>query len=144
MYAKSLQRYYRGSGRGLSKGIEKYIVLDASVVVDLLAGRDRGRVDVAEKLFKCIKDSGKSIEVFAPRLFMTEVAGVLVRFISKDAVRNILNRIEKEINTIGDNLYFKESIEIALATGSRGADSYYIGLAKTLGAVLVTNDKNKL
>ena len=79
----------------MSRRVEKYIVLDASVVVDLFAGRDRDRVDAAEKLFKCIKDSGKSIRVFAPRLFMAEVTGVLVRFIPKDAVRNILNRIEK-------------------------------------------------
>ena len=38
-------------------------------------------------------------------------------------------------------MYFEISIETALKTGSRGADAYYIGLAKILDAPLATSDR---
>ena len=72
----------------------------------------------------------------APRLFLAEVAGVLVRFLSPSIVRGVVEGLRDEVTLVGDDLYFTEAVEIALTTGSRGADSYYIGLAKSLGHVL--------
>ncbi len=120
---------------------EKQVVVDASGAVDLFAGRDKSRVEIAEKIFKCFKTNNKYVKVFAPRLFLAEVAGVLARFLPTLIVREAIGRLEQEIIIIGDDLYLRESIEVALKTGSRGADSYYIGLAKILNAVLITSDR---
>ncbi len=115
------------------------LVIDASVAVDLFAGREELRIASAEKVFECVVRQG--IAVYAPRLFLAEVAGVLVRFLPTNIVRGVVERLRDEVTFVGDDLYFMEAVEIALTTGSRGADSYYIGLAKTLNAPLATSDK---
>ena len=81
------------------------------------------------------------IDVYAPRLFLAEVAGVLVRFLPPSVVRDIVKRLRNEVMLVGDDIYFAEAVETALATGSRGADSYYIGLARILNAPLATSDR---
>jgi predicted nucleic acid-binding protein len=118
---------------------EKKLIIDASVAVDLFASRNLHRTEAAEKLFRCAVSSG--IHVYAPRLFLVEVAGVLVRFLPPNLVKDVIKRLSDEIIIIGDDLYFGKSVEIAIATGSRGADAYYIGLAEILDAPLVTSDK---
>ena len=114
-------------------------MIDASVAVDLFAGREELRIASAEKVFECVVRQG--IAVYAPRLFLAEVAGVLVRFLPANIVRGVVERLRDEVTLVGDDLYFMEAVEIAMTTGSRGADSYYIGLAKTLNAPLATSDK---
>ena len=64
-----------------------------------------------------------------------------MRFLPPNLVRDIVKRLGEEIIIIGDDLYFEESVKIALATGSRGADAYYISLAEILDAPLATSDK---
>lgn len=123
-------------GAGLD---EKRLIVDASVAVDLFASKDLHRTETAERLFRCIKLG--NVHVYAPRLFLVEVAGVLVRFLPPKLVRDIARRLAEEINIKGDDSYFERSVEIALATGSRGADAYYIGLAEILGAPLATSDR---
>lgn len=113
--------------------------MDASVVVDLFAGRSLDRALASEELFNCIKSSG--VRVYVPRLFLVEVAGVLVRFLEPSIVEEVAERLRDEFVLIGDDLYFEESVEAALATGSRGADAYYVGLAVALNAVLATSDR---
>ena len=115
------------------------LVLDASAAVDLFAGGEELRVVSAEKVFECVTRQGTG--VYAPRLFLAEVAGVLVRFLPLSIVRGVVERLREETTLVGDDIYFTEAVETALATGSRGADSYYIGLAKTLNALLATSDR---
>lgn len=67
--------------------------------------------------------------------------GVLVRFLPHNIVRGIVERLRDEVTLVGDDLYFAEAVDIGLATGSRGADSYYIGLAETSNAPPATSDK---
>ena len=83
----------------------------------------------------------QGIGVYAPCLFLAEVAGVLVRFLPPNITRGVIERLRDEVTLVGDDLYFTEAVEIALITGSRGADSYYIGLAKILNVPLATTDK---
>ena len=44
------------------------LVIDASIAIDLFAGKDAGRVRSAERVFECV--SSKGISVYAPRLFV--------------------------------------------------------------------------
>lgn len=124
-------------GRGID--LHEKLIIDASVAIDLFASKDACRAEAAEKIFRCT--SSNDISIYAPRLFLVEVAGVLVRFLSPNIVNDIVKRLSEEIMIIGDDLYFEKSVKIALATGSRGADAYYIGLAETLNAPLATSDK---
>ncbi len=49
--------------------------------------------------------------------------------------------MRRRLVSFGDDLYFERAVKIALATGSRGADAYYIGLAEAIRAPLATSDK---
>ena len=73
------------------------------------------------RVFECV--SRQSISVYTPRIFLAEVAGVLVRFLPPGTVRDVVERLRGEVVLVGDDLYFKEAVETALATGSGGADS---------------------
>jgi predicted nucleic acid-binding protein len=115
------------------------LVVDASLVVDLFSAKDEARALMAEKVLECVKR--RKINVYAPRLFLAEVAGVLVRYLMPSNVERVVDALSSEVILVGDEAYFKVSIEIALATGSRGADSYYLGLAKILNLPLATSDK---
>ncbi|UXD22234.1 hypothetical protein IPA_02780 [Ignicoccus pacificus DSM 13166] len=115
------------------------VVLDASVVIDLFAGRNKERVRVTEALFECFQKKG--IKLLAPRLLLVEVAGVLVRFIPPERVASVISILKESVITVPDDIFYEDAVELALSTGSRGADSYYLGVAKVMDAVLVTSDK---
>ncbi|GBF09934.1 hypothetical protein apy_16590 [Aeropyrum pernix] len=72
---------------------------------------------------------------------MVEVTGVLVRYLTPTTVKRIVDALSSDVVLVGDEAYFKISVEIALTTGSRGADSYYLGLAKIHNLPLATSDK---
>ena len=114
-------------------------VIDASVAVDLFAGRREERVYAAEQVFSCLAYSGTTL--YAPNLFLVEAAGVLLRFLPRTAVEEVLTRLKDHVSLISDSEFLGEALEAALLTGSRGADAYYIGLARALGCPLVTSDR---
>jgi len=119
--------------------VTEKVVLDASVVVDLFAGRDEKRVRAAEAAFKCFQEKG--VRLYAPKLLLVEVAGVLVRFMPPERAAPAISILRELVITVSDAVFYEDALELALSTGSRGADSYYMGLAKVVGAVLVTSDK---
>jgi len=129
-------RFCLGRGAGLNKS---GLVVDASLIVDLFAAKDEARALRAEKVLECVKR--RKIDVYVPRLFLVEVAGVLVRYLAPTDVEHVVDALSSEVIPVGDEAYFKISLEIALATGSRGADSYYLGLARILNMPLATSDR---
>jgi len=129
-------RFCLGRGVGLNKS---GLVVDASLIVDLFAAKDEARALRAEKVLECVKR--RKINVYVPRLFLIEVAGVLVRYLTPTTVERVVDTLSNEVILVGDEAYFNISLEIALATGSRGADSYYLGLARILNVPLATSDK---
>ena len=54
--------------RGVGLTEKGLLVIDASIAIDLFAGKDAGRVRSAERVFECV--SSKGISVYAPRLFV--------------------------------------------------------------------------
>ncbi len=78
---------------------ERRLVIDASVAVDLFAGREERRVLAAERLFRCL--SGKNVKVYVPRLFLVKVAGVLVRFLPQSMVKQVIERLSEEVLLVG-------------------------------------------
>ncbi|MDK6028889.1 hypothetical protein QPL79_05890 [Ignisphaera sp. 4213-co] len=60
-------------------------------------------------------------------MLLVELAGVLIRYIPPRMISDIVERVEMEVVLLDDGVFYEESIKVALQTGCRGADSYYIG-----------------
>ena len=112
-------------------------VVDTSVFVDTILEYDEHRTKMAEDLLEIIQNS--SLEIVAPFLFKVELAGVLSRKLSSDRVKMIVKDVIEDVRLIPnlDDLAF----EVAMKTGSRAADAYFIATAKLTDSILVTNDK---
>ena len=112
-------------------------VVDTSVFVDTILEYDEHRTKMAEDLLEIIQNS--SLEIVAPFLFKVELAGVLSRKLSSDRVKMIVKDVIEDVKLIPnpDDLAF----EVAMKTGSRAADAYFIATAKLTNSILITNDK---
>ncbi|MCE4600983.1 MAG: hypothetical protein F7C38_05400 [Desulfurococcales archaeon] len=87
---------------------------------------------------KLVFDTSVAVDLFAG---WEELRVVSAEKVFGCVARGVVGRLRDEVTLVGDDLYFTEAVETALATGSRGADSYYIGLARTLNAPLATSDR---
>ena len=87
------------------------------------------------------KLSDLSLPVYEPFLFEVELRAVLVRRIDPKYVLDILNVVLGYINVIDEKLFHDKAAEIALFTGCRAVDAYYIAAAKHVNAILITNDR---
>jgi len=114
-----------------------FVVVDTSVFVDTVFEYDESRTKMAEDMLEIIQNA--SLEIVNPVLFKVEVAGVLSRRLPKDQVDLIVKDILEDVRLISnpDDLAF----EIAIKTGSRAADAYFIATAKLTNSILITNDK---
>jgi len=115
------------------------IVLDASIVVDAYAGRSKERREAVLSLLEMLDAVGA--ELVEPRLFVVEIAGVLVRYIKPEDVVRVLALLEGVARLVPETEYWGLAKDIALKTGSRAADSYYIAVARLTDALLVTSDR---
>ena len=52
-----------------------------------------------------------------------------------------MNIVLEHINVIDERLIHDKAAEIALLTGCRAVDAYYIAAAKHVDAILITNDR---
>ena len=92
---------------------------------------------MAEDLLEIIQNV--SLEIVDPFLFKVELAGVLSRKLPRNRVELIVKDILEDVRLIPnpDDLAF----EVAIKTGSRAADAYFIATAKLTNSILITNDK---
>ncbi len=86
------------------------------------------------------KLSDKGAIVYEPFIFEVELCAVLVRYIEPKYVTEILKAILNHIAVIKEGELHSEAKAIALKTGCRAIDAYYIATAKLVDAILVTND----
>lgn len=112
-------------------------VVDTSVFVDSILEYDKSRTKMAEDLLEIIQNA--SLEIVDPFLFKVELAGVLSRKLPRNRVELIVKDILEDVRLIPnpDDLAF----EVAIKTGSRAADAYFIATAKLTNSILITNDK---
>ena len=111
-------------------------VLDASFLIDAFSAHN----DERRKLALRILDAIKGHEPSAPRICQVEFVNVLRRFTPEKSVRKFLGMFDF-ITLIGESEFFDEALEPSFRVHSRVADSYYIAAAKTLNAILLTNDR---
>jgi len=118
----------------------KPTVVDVSVFVDyfvIVEGKeDRHRIAV--EFLNRLSDRGAI--VYGPFVFEIELCAVLVRYMEPNYVMKILEVVLNHVATIKEDELHSEAKAIALKTGCRAIDAYYIATAKLVNAVLVTND----
>jgi len=113
------------------------IVVDTSVFVDLFFEYDRNRTRLAEQFFENVNDA----PLFEPELFKIELISQLVRRMKKDEAILTAESTFKVLNFIETQELFELAFLIALETGCKAADSFYIATAKVTDSILVSNDK---
>ena len=120
--------------------ILKSMIVDVSVFVDyfvIVEGReDRHRIAV--EFLNKLSDRGAI--VYEPFVFEVELCAVLVRYIEPKCVMEILEVVLNHIAMIKEDELHSDAKAIALKTGCRVIDAYYIATAKLVDAILVTND----
>jgi len=118
------------------------IVIDTSIFIDLLFEYNSERTRSAEKLFSILEENG--LTIVEPDLFKVEFTGQIARRIKKELAPKICNEIFAELVFINTSRIFEEAQSIAMETGSRAADSFYMACAKAEKAILVSNDKHQI
>jgi len=116
-------------------------VVDTSVFADyyLLYPRKPERHERARMVLNSLSSLG--LPVYEPFLFEVELRAVLVRRIKLEQVLKIVSITLEHVNVVREELIHDKAAEVALLTGCRAVDAYYIATAKHVNAALITNDK---
>ena len=109
------------------------IVIDTSVWLDLFL-EDSDRKKIAEEFMKAIEAT-----IYEPEVFKIELAGTLSRRFSKDDVLSFIDDVMSKVRLIENPNEL--AFQIALDTGCRAIDSYFVSIAKLTNSILVTNLK---
>ena len=118
------------------------IVVDTSVFIDLLFEYDSERTHSSERLFSLLEEN--ALTIMEPDLFKVELTGQVSRRVQKEKAANICDEIFSELIFIDTSRIFEEALSIALETGSRASDSFFIASARIQKAILVSNDKYQI
>ena len=115
------------------------IVVDTSVFIDAIFEYNGERTAIARKLFRTLQDT--KTQVLEPDIFKIELIGQLIRRMEVQKAMGLYELLIERIETV-DTAKLKEvAFEIALETGCRAIDSFYISAAHSRNAILVSNDK---
>jgi len=116
-------------------------VLDASVFVDYYVRfpQSAKRHERARNVVKAL--SRIEAEMYEPFILEIELTGVLVRVLKQEDVLRILRIVSKYVRYIDEAKLHDTAAEVALKTGCRAVDSYYIAAAKKYSAILITSDR---
>jgi len=115
------------------------IVVDTSVFIDLIFEYNSARTRSAEEMFSILEEKG--LTILEPDLFKIELTAQISRRVKRDLAPKICEEIFQELDFIGTSAIFEEALSIALETGSRAADSFYIAAAEVKEAILISNDR---
>ena len=117
------------------------LVIDTSVFADyyLLYPGDPERHERARTVLD--KLSHRDVMVYEPFLFEIELRAVLVRRIPPEQALGIVSTSLKHVNVVGEEEIHDKAAEIALITGCRAVDAYFIATVKHVDGILITNDR---
>ena len=109
------------------------VVVDTSVWLDLFL-EDSERKKVAEDLMKAIETT-----IYEPEVFKIELAGTLSRRFRKDDVLSFVDEVMAKVRLVENPNEL--AFQVAVNTGCRAIDAYFIATAKVTNSILITNDK---
>ena len=114
------------------------MIVDVSVFVDALFVYDEGRSRLAFEFLKALDEKGH--DILEPEVFGIELISQLVRRRPREVSKKIYDEIMQRV-IIVDDIEYDTLFEIALTTGCRAIDAYYIAVAYEVSDVLVSSDK---
>ncbi len=114
------------------------LVVDVSVFIDGLFIYDEMRSSRARSLFKLISEKG--FNIIEPQVFGIELVSQLVRRKPRAIAKKLYDEIMSKVIII-DEIEYDLLIDIALATGCRAIDAFYIAVASIISTMLVSADK---
>jgi len=115
------------------------IVADTSVFIDAIFEYDPARTGIARSFFQTIQDT--RTQVVEPDIFKIELIGQLVRRMENKKALNLYELIVERVKIKNTAQLMEIAFEVALKTGCRAIDSFYISVAHSEDAILVSNDK---
>lgn len=115
------------------------IVVDTSVFIDAIFEYEEERTALARKLFRELQNL--KLQVVEPDIFKIELIGQLVKRMEREKAMALYELIIERIETIDTTKLKEIAFEIALQTGCRAVDSFYISAAHSTNAILVSNDR---
>ena len=115
------------------------IVVDTSVFIDALFEYKEDRTKLAKRFFREIQE--KNLPIVEPDIFKIELIGQLVRRMSKEEAMALYELIIENVEIAEMGKLGEISFEIALQTGCRAIDSFYIAVSHSTNSILVSNDK---
>ena len=115
------------------------IVLDTSVFVDAIIPFRKDRHELASGVVALISEKG--LELYEPKLLIVELSGILIRFKTIDTVKEHIESILTFINILNYHELHEISLEVALSTGCRAIDAFFIACAKRTDSILISNDE---
>jgi predicted nucleic acid-binding protein len=126
-------------------GYPPVVVIDASAWVSNLQSHDSNHIATRRWVDRHLLNGGLLV---APVLLVTETASALARAtgqpnIAQRAVAQLYSMREMRLVPI-DQPLVDEATTLAAGLGIRGADSFYVAVAKSLGIALVTFDHEQL
>jgi predicted nucleic acid-binding protein len=129
----------------LASGALPTVVIDASVWVSRLLTQDSNHLTAAAWINRHLLSGGLFI---APILLVTETASALSRITGLPArghlaVSQLYSMVEMSLVQI-DQALVDEATDLAADLRLRGADSYYVAVARRLALPLVTYDSEQL
>ena len=83
----------------------------------------------------------KALQILEPDLFKVELTGQIARRVKKDLVPKICEEIFQGLVFISTPMIFNEALSIALETGSRASNAFYVAAARLEKAILISNDR---
>ena len=115
------------------------IVVDTSVFLDELFQFEQERHEKAPLLFRIIQND--EIPIIEPELFKIELIGQLVRRMKQTEATVLFDSVITRLKFVRTNELEDLAFSVALATGSRAIDSFFIAASNLKTAFLVSNDK---
>jgi hypothetical protein len=115
------------------------IVVDTSVFLDGLFQFDKERHEKARILFRLIQNG--AVPIIEPELFKIELIGQLVRRMKQAEATALFDSIIDRLTFIRTTELEGLAFSVALSTGSRATDSFFIAASNLKPACLISNDK---
>ena len=115
------------------------IVFDTSVFVDAIIPFDCERHRMSATVLDVVSKRG--LEVFEPKLLVVELSAVLSRYRPRGVVVNHVNEVMKYVNVVEYGELHETALSVALSTGCRAIDAFFVGCAKETDSILVSSDR---
>lgn len=117
------------------------LVIDVSVYADyyLFYPRNPERHKRARRVLDSASRLGAI--VYEPFIFDVELRAVLVRRIPPQKTLEVIEHTVRHVNIVGEEALHDIAADVALRTGCRAVDAYYIAVAKLVDGILLTNDR---